>query len=167
MANKFTQKAQSTLNRALSFARELGHSYVGSEHLLLGLVSEKDSIAARLLAARGADPARLRRSIADVSGVGSESFVHATDMTPRAKRIIEASATESHRSGSRYIGTEHLLMALLREKDSLAVRLLESEGIPAEEMMGDVDAYLSASAPKAERTSAASSEKEEKQLWKS
>ncbi len=160
MSNKFTQKAQNTLNSALTFARELGHSYVGSEHLLLGLVSEKDSIAARLLAARGADAERIRKSIADVSGVGSQSFVHASDMTPRAKKIIEGSAAESHKSGSRYIGTEHLLMALLREKDSVGVRLLESEGIPAEELMDDVDTYLSASVEKAPRP--ASPDKEEK-----
>ncbi|MBR2354370.1 MAG: ATP-dependent Clp protease ATP-binding subunit [Clostridia bacterium] len=164
MSNKFTQKAQNTLNLALAYARELGHSYVGSEHLLLGLVSEKDCIASRLLCARGANADRIRKSITDVAGMGSESFVHASDMTPRAKRILEASLAESRRNQSRYIGTEHLLSALLREKDSVAVRLLESEGIPAEELLGDVETYLNVSVEKA---SPASSEKEEKVKIKS
>ncbi len=160
MSNKFTQKAQNTLNLALSFARELGHSYIGSEHLLLGLVCEKDSIASRLLLARGADAARIRKSIADIAGVGSESFVHASDMTPRARKIIEGSAAESKRNQSRYIGTEHLLMALLEEKDSVAVRLLESEGIPSEELQKDLSVYLNASAERPVRTPP--TEKEEK-----
>ena len=115
MANKFTQKAQNTLNRALTAARELGHTYIGSEHLLLGLVSEQDSIASKLLLARGADVTRLRKTIIDIAGAGSPSQVSPADMTPRAKKIIEASAAESLRNGNHYIGTEHLLFALLSE----------------------------------------------------
>ena len=149
MSNKFTQKAQNTLNRALNAARELGHTYIGSEHLLLALASEKDSIACRLLSARGADRDKLRRSIVEIAGVGAESQVTPADMTPRAKRIIEASAAESTRCGNRYIGTEHLLYALLCERDCVGVRLLESEGIPAAELKNDIAAFLG-SAP--ERT---------------
>ncbi len=142
MSNKFTQKAQNTLNRALSFARELGHSYVGSEHLLMGLVAEKDSIASRLLLARGADTLRLRKSIIDIAGAGSPSHVSPEDMTPRAKKIIESSAAESVRQGNHYIGTEHLLLALLNERDCVGVRLLEAEGIPASELKSDLGAFL-------------------------
>ena len=158
MSNKFTQKAQNTLNLALSLAREMGHSYIGSEHLLLALLTEKDSIASRLLLSRGADASRIRRSIEELSGVGSESLVHASDMTPRAKRIIEGSSLESKKTQSRYIGTEHLLLSLLEEKDSVAVRLLEAEGIPAEELRGDVSAYLSAAVEKPPRPTAAPKE---------
>ncbi len=157
MSNKFTQKAQNTLNRALSFARELGHNYVGSEHLLMGLVAEKDSIASRLLLARGADTLRLRKSIIDIAGAGSPSHVSPEDMTPRAKKIIEASAAESVRQGNHYIGTEHLLLALLNERDCVGVKLLEAEGIPASELKSDVGAFLG-STEKSRRTEAKSSE---------
>ena len=151
MSNKFTQKAQNTLNRALSSARELGHTYIGSEHILMGLLQEKDSIASRLLLARGADAARLRKSIVDIAGEGSQSYVTPSDMTPRAKKIIEASAAESLRCGNHYIGTEHILFALLCERDCVGVRLLEADGIPASELKSDLGAYLSAPTEKSRR----------------
>ncbi len=151
MSNKFTQKAQNTLNHALNIARELGHTYIGSEHILLGLLSEGDSIASRLLLSRGADPARLRRTVIDISGVGSRSQVTPADMTPRAKKVIEASAAESVRSGNNYIGTEHILYALLAERDCVAVRLLEAEGIPASEVIGDLNSFISASVGRSEK----------------
>lgn len=160
MSNKFTQKAQNTLNLALSLAGELGHSYIGSEHLLLGLISEKESIAARLLGARGAEAERIRRDVIDIDGLGSPSSPRSSDMTPRLKKIIEASSEESRKGGTRYIGTEHLLMALLLEKDCVAVRILEGEGIFAEELRGDLGAYLSVSSEKPSATSR-SAEKEE------
>lgn len=143
MSNKFTQKAQNTLNRALSAARELGHTYIGSEHILLGLISEKDSIASRLLLKRGVDTSRLRESIVEMAGSGSPSQVSPSDMTPRAKKIIETSAAESARGGNHYIGTEHLLYALLCEKDCVAVRLLEAEGIRLSDLKNDLDSFLS------------------------
>ena len=155
MSNKFTQKAQNTLNHALNIARELGHTYIGSEHILLGLLAESDSIASRLLTSRGADPKKLRRTVIDISGVGSRSQVTPADMTPRAKRVIEASAAESARSGNNYIGTEHILYALLAERDCVAVRLLEAEGIPASEVIGDLNSFISASSGgKAEKQAA-------------
>ncbi len=160
MSNKFTQKAQNTLSLALSFAREFGHSYVGSEHILLGLISEKESIAARLLSARGAEADRIRRSIIDTAGLGSPSALPTSDMTPRVKKILAGSAAESRKNGTRYIGTEHLLMALLQERDCVAVRILESEGIPAEDLKNDLCAYLSSSSEKPLRSSH-SHEKEE------
>ena len=142
MPNKFTQKAQNVLTRALSLARELGHTYVGSEHLLLSLLTEEDSIAARLLCAKGADAQKLRASIVEITGLGAPSFVSASDMTPRLRKIIEGSATESAANGARYIGTEHLLLALLCERDSVGVRLLEADGIPSSELKKDVREYL-------------------------
>ncbi|MBQ8849389.1 MAG: ATP-dependent Clp protease ATP-binding subunit [Clostridia bacterium] len=151
MSNKFTQKAQNTLNNALNIARELGHTYIGSEHILLGLLSEGDSIASRLLTTRGADIKKLRSTVIDISGVGSRSQVTPADMTPRAKKVIEASAAESQRGGNDYIGTEHILYALMSEKDSVAVRLLEAEGIPASEVISDLNAFISASTGRSDR----------------
>ena len=148
MSNKFTQKAQNTLNYALSVARELGHTYVGSEHILLGILSESDSIASRLLATRGVDSKKIRRTVMDISGIGSKSQVCSADMTPRAKRIIEGAALEASRWGTGYIGTEHILYALMSERDSVAVRLLEADGVPASEVISDLNAYISTSKTK-------------------
>ncbi len=159
MSNKFTQKAQNTLNGALSSARELGHTYIGSEHILLGLLSENDSIAARLLLCRGADIKKIKSAIIDISGIGSKSQVTPSDMTPRAKKIIEGSAAESLRGGNKFIGTEHILYALLSERDCVAVRLLEAEGISASELMGELNAYISSSSKERDRQSSKLSEK--------
>ena len=159
MSNKFTQKAQNTLNHALNIAREMGHTYIGSEHILLGLLSEGDSIASRLLVTRGADAKKIRNTVIDISGIGSRSQVTPADMTPRAKKVIEASAAEALRCGNHYIGTEHILYALLAERDCVAVRLLESEGIPASEVIGDLNAYICASAGRSEKQGSKSESK--------
>ena len=142
MPNKFTQKAQNVLTRSLTLSRELGHTYVGSEHLLLSLLTEEDCIAARLLIAKGADAKKLRDAMIEISGLGAPSFVSPSDLTPRVRKIIEGASAESTAGGARYIGTEHLLLSLLSERDSVGVRLLEAEGIPASELKKDVRDYL-------------------------
>ena len=145
MANKFTPKAQYALNSALSFASELGHSYVGSEHLLLGLLSTPDSAASRILIARGASADGIRTAMIGITGIGSPTPISPSDMTPSVKKIIEGSAIESSKSNHAYIGTEHLLLSLLLDKDCVAVRLLETLGLSAEELRGDVVSYIESS----------------------
>ncbi len=140
---RFTQKAQNVLNNALGYARELGHTYVGSEHILLGLVSEGDSIAAGLLSARGADPDKIRAAVIEIAGEGSPSNVSAADMTPRTKHIIEASSMEAIQLRQNYIGTEHLLLALLSQRDCVGVKILEECGISMTDVRNDISAYLS------------------------
>ena len=142
MTNKFTAKAQRALERAHSEACALGHTYIGSEHILLGLSGEKDSVASRLLAARGIDFHGLRSAVADMSGSGSHSQVSPSDMTPRTRRIIEAAAVESVKNMSNYIGTEHILYAILCEKECVAVKLIESIGVPVAELISDVSDYF-------------------------
>ena len=95
MNNRFTAKAQNTLNNALRFAHEMGHTYIGSEHILLALASETDSVAAKLLAAKGVATDKLREQIASLSGLGTASNVSAADMTPRTKRRVEAETANS------------------------------------------------------------------------
>ena len=146
MTNRFTVKAQSVLNNSLRLARELGHTYIGSEHLLLSLASETDSVAAKLLEKRGATPDAIREEILREVGEGTHSDVTPADMTPRTKRIIEHSAMESHRTGQSYIGTEHLLAALLAERDSVAVKILESLHISSPDLAQDLSAFFGASA---------------------
>ena len=129
MNSRFTQKAQNTLNNSLRFAAEMGHTYIGSEHLLLALVAEADSVASKLLIARGMNVEKIKSAIEAASGTGSGSSVSPADMTPRTKRIIEGSAMEAHRGGQGYIGTEHLLLSLLNERDSVGVQILEHLGV--------------------------------------
>ena len=142
MVNHFTQKAQNALNRSLQCAREMGHTYVGTEHLLLGLIAEGDSIASRVLESRGIRYDRTRQMIRERSGFGEVSRVSSADMTPRLKKVIENSAHESGREGHGFIGTEHLLMALMGEGECEAVKLITDQGVSHTEIRLDVAAYF-------------------------
>ena len=144
MASEFTRKAQNTLQASLNIACEMGHSYIGSEHLLVALTEENGSTAARLLEARGAKKEKIRDAVLAVCGTGSPSALCASDMTPRLRKIIESSAQEAGKSGQTEIGTEHLLAALCAERECVAVRILDSAGISAPELYGDVTSFLSA-----------------------
>ena len=145
MSNHFTGRAQNALNLSLQAAAELGHTYVGSEHLLLGLLTEPACIAAKLLIARGAEIAKLRAAVVELSGAGARSRVTPADMTPRVRKIIQDSAAEAGRAGQAYVGTEHLLLAILDEPDCVAVRLLEGMGVSPEELRRDVVGFLASS----------------------
>ena len=142
MTNRFTTRAQNALNGALREAATLGHTFVGSEHILLGLLSEGEGIAARLMAARGVDTDKFRGAVVELSGAGGRSHVSPSDMTPRVRRIIQNSAAEAGRGGQSYVGTEHLLLAILDEPDCVAVRLLTALSIPVEELRRDVVGFL-------------------------
>ena len=142
MVNHFTQKAQNALNRSLHCAREMGHTYVGTEHLLLGLLAEADSIASRVLESRGIRYDRTRQMIRERSGFGEVSRVTSADMTPRLKKVIENSAHESGREGHGFIGTEHLLLALMGEGECEAVKLITDQGVSHTEIRLDVAAYF-------------------------
>ena len=142
MANRFTQKAQNALNRALLCARELGHTYIGSEHLLLGLAGEPESISQKLLASKGGDYKKLYQAVAEWAGFGMPSTLSPQDMTPKVKNIIEASAAESLKNGQSYIGTEHLLSALLSENDCMALRVLAASGVSVGELKKELTAFI-------------------------
>ena len=143
MNNKFTEKAQNALNFSLSEARRLGHTYVGSEHILLGIACERDCAASRLLSARGASFDKLKDAVKDISGLGSNSKINASDMTPSAKKIIERSLSVSSQFGQNYIGTEHLLYSLLEEESSVGIRVLERTNISPSELKNDITSFLS------------------------
>ena len=143
MANRFTQKAQNALNHALECAKELGHTYIGSEHLLLGLSGESDSISQKLLTFRGGEYKKIYQTISSWAGIGIPSPLLASrDMTPKLKNIIEASAAESLRNGQGYIGTEHLLWALLEENDCMAVRILLEMELSVEDLKRDISGFI-------------------------
>ncbi len=142
MNSKFTQKAQNVLTAALESARSLGHTYVGSEHLLLALGLERESVGARLLRARGGEPERIRAAMIALLGRGEVCELGIGDLTPALKRIIEESGAISRQYGQGYIGTEHLLLALLGEGDCMACRLLGSIEVSVPELRGDVALFL-------------------------
>ena len=129
MNNRFTQSAQNALNNALEYAREFGHTYIGSEHILLGLMAEKDGVASKLLENRSADFDQSANMVKEISGSGKKSNVGASDMTPRTKKIIESSAYQAMRLGQNYIGTEHILLAIVSESDSYATSILRKLGV--------------------------------------
>ena len=141
MTDRFTKKAQDALSGAQRIAGQLGHTYIGSEHLLLGLAAG-DGVAAKLLAAKGADTQKLRDALTERAGIGSPARVSSADLTPCAKRIIEVSGTESVKNGQSFIGTEHLLLAILEERDCVAIRLLEVIGVGVGDLRGDLLSFL-------------------------
>ena len=142
MPKSFTNKATNVLNKSLYLASELGHTYIGSEHLLLALASESGSVAAKLLENRGVTFQNVREAIASRIGVGDRTRISARDMTPRTKRIIENAAVQSSRLGQTYIGTEHLLLAILAESDSIAVAILNELGAAATGLASDIYNFL-------------------------
>ncbi len=159
MKNRFTQKAERALEGALSAARELGHTYIGSEHLLLSLCLEQDSVSSKLLLARGVTGELLRTAIGETLGLGTQSQVGPGDMTPRTQKIIESAAEEAVRLGYSYIGTEHLLSAILAEKDSAALRILASLHVNTVDLRADIRSYFGGSLRGSEEQKSTDTEK--------
>ena len=140
----FTKKAQNALNRALYLASEMGHNCVGSEHLLLGLLSEKEGIASRVLEERGVTYEKTKQVIGTNVGFGQPTILTAADITPRTKKIIESSATIAVGMGHGYIGTEHMLLAMCDESECFALRLISEQGASSADIKRDVMSYFGA-----------------------
>lgn len=129
MSNKFTEKAENALNSAVKLAESLGHTYIGTEHILLSLYEDDSSCAAVILKRSGVKKKAVSDAIKDYSGVGIKSVLTSKDTTPRCRRILESSYKISRRYSSDKIGTEHVLLALLEERDSVAVKILLRAGV--------------------------------------
>ena len=142
MTNKFTQKAESSLRRALLCAEEFGHTYIGSEHLLLALASEENSISASILTGAGIDKKLLSRKIKDITPEGSPSVLCPADMSPGVKQIIERAGIEAQKARSSRIGTEHLLLAIIDHKSCVAVSILDSCGASVKDIKAELMAYI-------------------------
>jgi len=130
--DKFTERARRVMTQAQEEATRLGHNYIGTEHLLLGLVREGDGVAARVLALLGANTERVRGAVEMRIGRGDRMIVGEIGLTPRAKKTIELAVDEARRLGHHYIGTEHLLLGLVREGEGIAAEVLESLGVNLE-----------------------------------
>ena len=126
--NRFTPRAQNALRLAQASAEELGHSYVGSEHLLLGLLREEAGAAHRCLAEQSVTGEKARAAIVEIVGTGLAGLAPPQGLTPRAKRVIENAVGESNRLGGGYVGTEHLLLGILKENGTMAMRVLSTLG---------------------------------------
>ena len=140
--NKFTAAAKTMLRRAEKEAEKLGHTYIGTEHLLLAMTGEKDGVAGGLLAGRGTHYATVREQVEELSGAGTESRLRAEDMTPALCRVIEASASVAQKYGHRLVGTEDVLLALISERESVAVKLLIAGGVSIGELQNDIIAFF-------------------------
>ncbi|NLA86566.1 MAG: ATP-dependent Clp protease ATP-binding subunit, partial [Clostridiales bacterium] len=136
--DRFTERAKSVLDLAQAAAAELGHGYVGSEHILLGLAREGGGVAAKVLRESGLESRLILDLIDKNIGRGGQGEIPPQGLTPRAKRVIELAVTEANRLGHNYIGTEHLLMGILREYDSVAAKLIISTGVDLNRMYTEI-----------------------------
>lgn len=127
--DRFTEGARRALALSQDSAKEMGHNYVGSEHLLLGLIKEGEGAAARALAQLGIREADVSARADELVGHGDYHFTDSFGYTPRTKKILELSLYEAKSLKNSYIGTEHILLAIIREKDCVAVRILEDLGV--------------------------------------
>ena len=126
-SDRFTQRASTAITKAHDAAMALGHSYVGTEHLLLGIVREGDGLGARILLSQGLTEHGLTRMVTETVGRGVPGSPE-QGLTPRARRVIELAAEDAHRLGHCYVGTEHLLMGLVREYDCAGARIIVACG---------------------------------------
>ena len=140
--NSFTQKANDVLNLAIKAAENFGHAYIGSEHILIGVLKENTSYGAELLTEKGVTLDKIEELIKENTGVGNPTALSPNDFTPTAKRVLEVSFQLARSMRNSFVGTEHLLLALLREGDSGAVKLLNACGVDAdsftEELVNDL-----------------------------
>ena len=135
--NGFTEKANKALNAAIQVASELGHTFIGSEHILYGLIAEDSSVASTLLSKKGISKEDVLQKIVDSDGRGDPVRLSPEHFTPRSKRILEQSVSEARRLGHSYVGTEHLLLAILRQVDGYAVMFLNDAGVDPQTLYQD------------------------------
>ena len=138
MQGNFTEKAKEAIRKAQQYAVHLGHNYVGTEHLLLGLVGVKDSVASKAIEAQGITEDAITEKIDELVGLNNGGGYYPQDYTPRSKRVIDMSVQEAIKMGTGYVGTEHILLALIQENDSIAVRILASLGVNGQKLYEDI-----------------------------
>ncbi len=140
----FTEKANNALNLAIAAAEELGHTYIGTEHVVLGLLREGTGVAATVLAEQGITAAEYVESIKKAEGSGQHSRLSPQDFTPRVKTSLELAVSQASAMQQGFVGTEHLLLAILEDESSVAMRLLTALGGRADELGEAVDRAIGA-----------------------
>ncbi len=145
--DKFTERARKVLALAQEEARRFNHNYIGTEHILLGLVREEEGMGAKILSNLGIGLNKVRSAVEFIIGRGEGSTQDEVGLTPRAKRVIELAVDEARFLGHQYIGTEHILLGLLREGEGVAAGVLESLGVSVERVHSELNRALSQSMP--------------------
>jgi len=153
---KFSERARRVLTLAQEEAQQFNHNYIGTEHILLGLVREEEGVAAKVLTNLGVGLNRVRSAVEFIIGRGEKPSSGQVGLTPRAKRVIELAIDEARRLDHNYIGTEHLLLGLLSEGEGVAAHVLDSFGITLEQARTETAHFLSQGAPKSKLTRTAS-----------
>ena len=140
MKYKFTNSAQIALETATNLAIKLGHDYVGSEHILFGLVDEQNGVASKVLAKQNVTSESILKEIEELIGINEANIIDIEDIgfTPRTKRIVENALMEARKFGGEYIGTEHLLVGIMREGDSVAVRILMDLNVNPQKLYSEI-----------------------------
>jgi ATP-dependent Clp protease ATP-binding subunit ClpC len=144
---KFTERARKVLTLSQEEAQRFNHNYIGTEHILLGLVREGDGVAAKVLVNLGLELERVRQTVESSMGKGERTVSGEVGLTPRAKRVIELAVDEARRLHHNYIGTEHLLLGLLREGEGIAASALEGLGVTLEKVRAETVRLLSQNMP--------------------
>ncbi|MQF69954.1 ATP-dependent Clp protease ATP-binding subunit [SAR202 cluster bacterium AD-804-J14_MRT_500m] len=144
---KFSERARRVLTFAQEEAQRFNHNYIGTEHILLGLVRESEGVVARVLVNLGIDLNKVRAAVEFIIGRGEKPVQGEIGLTPRAKKVIELAVDEARRMNHSYIGTEHLLVGLLREGEGVASGVLESLGVTLDKVRAETHRVLSQNAP--------------------
>ena len=147
MYGRFTEKAEKAVSLSQESAMALGHNYVGTEHLLLGLIKEGSGVAAKVLQNQGITEDKVLKEIEELIGHGESTGEQPLGFTPRTKRVLELSFREARRMGHNYIGTEHLLVGILKEGESVAVRILMDLGLEPQKLYSEVVKMFAEEAP--------------------
>lgn len=148
MFGRFTERAQKVILLAQEEAQQLRHNYVGTEHLLVGLVKEGEGIAAKVLTNMEISLEQLKKKIEEIIGIGEDEGTQLLGFTPRTKRVFELSFAEARRLGHSYIGTEHLLLGLIREGEGIAAKILVDSGVNLAKAREEVMKMLGNPTPK-------------------
>lgn len=138
MNNRFTEKAEKALNSTVGIAENLGHTYIGTEHILLSILVDESTTASFLVRKQGANFKKIKQAVEDYSGTGTKTDLSTKDMTPRARRLLEAAYSNSVKFGSGPIGTDHILLSIIDERDSIAYKLLKSVDIDIASLRDDI-----------------------------
>ena len=144
---KFSERARRVLSLAQEEAQRFNHNYIGTEHILLGLVRETEGVAARVLANLGVDLNKVRSAVEFIIGRGERPAQGEIGLTPRAKKVVELAVDEARRMNHTYIGTEHLLIGLLREGEGVAAGVLESLSVTLDKVRTETHRIISQSSP--------------------
>src|ERR671931_1241281 len=155
MFERFTDRARRVVVLAQEESRMLNHDYIGTEHILLGLIHEGEGIAAQAIESLEISLGAVRREIEDVIGQGQAAATGHIPFTPRAKKVLELSLREALQLGHSYIGTEHILLGLVREGEGVAARLLQKLGADLNRVRQQVIQLLSGHIGKGEQPSEA------------